>query len=103
MGTMEVAIVLLHLPEGSSNAEHKEFHRRVYGRTTSTWGGKYQYRLQGLLDEIPHVKLYRGAILIRVEHLPMLEKMLQKFSAECIWREIKPWEEDLLALSVSPE
>ncbi len=96
---MRVVIVLFHLPEGSSNARHKEFSRRLYGRTTSTWGGKYKYRLKGLFDGIHHVQLFRGAVLIRKEDLPVLETFLQDFSAEYIWREVKPLKEDGQVLS----
>jgi hypothetical protein len=100
---MRVVIILFRLRKGSSNAEHQEFRRKFYGRDTRTWGGKYQYRLQGLLDDIPHVRFQSGAIMIKKEHLPKVEDLLQSFSAEYIWREVKPWEEDLQALSVSPE
>jgi hypothetical protein len=96
---MRVVVVLFRLPEGSSNARHKEFHRMIHGRNTSTWGGKYSYRLRGLLDEMPHVKMFRCAVLIRKEHLPMLEMLLRSYSAEYLWREVKPSKEDLQALS----
>jgi len=98
---MRIMIVLFHLPEGSTNAEHKEFARRLYGRATSTWGGKYRYQLKGLLDEIPHARLFRGAVLVRKEDLPELEALLKDFSAEYVWREIKPLKEDVQLLSRS--
>lgn len=100
---MLAVIVLFRLPKGSSNAEHQQFRRRLYGRDASTWSGKYRYRLKGLLDEIPHVRFISGAIMIRKEDLPKVEDLLQDFSAEYIWREVKPWKEDLRVLSVSPE
>jgi hypothetical protein len=103
MSTMEVVIILFRLPQGSSNARHQEFRRRLYGRDTSTWSGKYRYRLSGLLDEVPHVRFVSGALMVRREHLPLVEELLQEFSAEYVWREVRPWEEDLRVLSVSPE
>ncbi len=103
MSTMRAVIILFRLPKGSSNAEHQEFRRKLYGRDTRTWGGKYRYRLRGLLDEIPHVRFLSGAIMVKKEHLQMVEDLLQGFSAEYIWREVKPWDEDLQALSASPE
>lgn len=103
MSTMEVVIILFRLPQGSSNAEHQAFRRKLYGRDTSTWSGKYRYRLKGLLDEIPHMRYISGALMVRKEHLPLVEDLLREFSAEYLWREVKAWEEDLQALSVSPE
>ena len=103
MSTMEVVIILFRLPSGSSNAEHQALRRKLYGRDTSTWSGKYRYRLRGLLDEIPHVRCISGALMVRKDHLPRVVDLLEGFSAEYIWREVKPWEEDLQAMSVSLE
>ena len=44
-----------------------ELVKRLYGQRTSSHGGKYVYRRKGLLDEIPHVRLVRGAIVDRAE------------------------------------
>ena len=100
---MRALLVVFHLPKGSSTSDHQRFHRELYGRETSSWGGRYQYRLRGLLDGIPHVLLYRGVVLIREEHLPVLELFLRSYSAEYVWREAVPTEEDLRFLSADSE
>ena len=100
---MRALLVVFHLPKGSSTSRHQRFHRELYGRETSSWGGRYQYRLRGLLDEIPHVLLYRGVVLIREEHLPMLELFFRSYSVDYVWREAVPTEEDLELLSVDSE
>lgn len=100
---MRALLVVFHLPKSSPTSLHQRFHRELYGRETSSWGGRYQYRLRGLLNEMPHVLLYRGVVLIREEHLRMLELFLKSYKAEYVWREAVPTEEDLEVLSVDSE
>ena len=100
---MRVLVVVFHLPEGTESSVHRRFRRELQGLETSSWGGRYRYRLRGLLDEVPHVRLYRGVVLIREEHLPMLELLLKSYNAEYTWREVVPTEEDLEILSMDSE
>ncbi len=44
-----------------------ELVKNLYVQRTSSHGGRYVYRRKGLLDEIPHVRLIRGVILVRME------------------------------------
>ena len=67
MARVRGIIVVFHLPEGSPPSRHRQFRRRVYGEETSSWGGKYHYRRSGLLDGIPHVRLYWGTVLVGEE------------------------------------
>jgi hypothetical protein len=96
---MRVRVVVFHLRKGTPTTKHREFHRAVYGLDTSSWGGRYKYRLRGVLDEVPYVKLYRGVVLVSEDDFPALERMLRAFSAEYTWREIKPLKADLDQLS----
>ena len=43
---------------------------------------KYEYKRPGLLDEIPHVKLIRGVVIVRKEDAKKLIDFLKKFNAE---------------------
>ncbi len=97
---MRVLIVIFHLPKGTSSARHWKFRQSVYGVTTSSGKGRYRYRRIGLLDDIPHVKLYWGAILILQRDLKRLKELLETFSAEFETREVKPTKADLKELGV---
>ncbi len=59
-----------------------ELVKRLYGQRTSSHGGKYVYRRKGLLDEIPHVRLIRGVILVRVKDAERVVRFLERFGAE---------------------
>ena len=71
-------VVVFHLPEGSPRAAHRRFARRVVGEATSSWGGKYRYRRKGLLDEVPHVPLHTGVVLLLPEHTPGLCRRIRE-------------------------
>jgi hypothetical protein len=75
----------------------------MYGENTSSWGGRYKYRRRGLLDEIPHVRLQWGVVLVHKRDLALLEASLKEHAAEYAWREVKPTSEDMEVLSMEPQ
>lgn len=76
MSSMRAVIVVFHLPEGSSISEHRALRRAVYGEDTSSHGGQYRYRRRGILDEVPHVRLYWGAVIMKREDWPRVRRVL---------------------------
>lgn len=80
--------MVFHLPPGSAPAAHRTFRRRVYGEESSSWGGKYQYHRKGILEEIPHVRLYWGVIIIRPQDQGRLTRWLRKEGAEVVSRRL---------------
>lgn len=101
--TMRVVIVAFRLPKGSTPSVHRRFRRAVYGEDTSSWGGRYKYRRRGLLDEIPHVRLQWGVVLVLERDLALLEALLKEHAAEYAWREVKPTSEDMEVLSIESQ
>lgn len=45
-------------------------------------GGLYEYRRKGLLDEVPHVLLYTGVVIIRAEDERRLTRELRPYEAQ---------------------
>jgi len=60
----EGVLVVFHLPEGTGKAKHTVFRRKIYGEETSSWKGRYRYHRTGILDKIPHVRLYWGVVIV---------------------------------------
>ena len=98
---MRVLMVVFHLPQGSTPAVHRDFRQAVYGANTSSMGGRYRYRRRGLLDDIPHVRLYWGTVLILERDFKHLRKLFKVYSAEYEIREVKPLKKDLKVLEVA--
>jgi len=68
-----VAIVLSGLDQRRAN----QFCKKFYGQDTSTMGKRY--RRVGLLDEIPHVKLARGVVIISKKDAKEVTKFIENF------------------------
>jgi len=65
-----------------------DFVKKFYGQTTTSHRGKYRYRRRGLLDEIPHIKLGRGVIIIRPIDLDRVTRFLDEWEADYTTRDI---------------
>lgn len=72
LGTI-VVIVLSRLGQRRAN----QFCKKFYGQDTSTKGKRY--RRVGLLDEIPHIKLARGVIIISKKDAGAVIKFIKDF------------------------
>ncbi len=68
--------------------------KRLYGQRTSSHGGKYVYRRKGLLDEILHVRLIRGVVIVRTEDAGTVTRFLQNRGAEANARTVTLTNED---------
>ncbi len=75
-----------------------ELVKKLYGQRTSSHGGKYVYRRKGLLDEIPHVRLIRGVIIVRTEDRHKVTAFPESLGAEVHTRSVKLTRGDLQAL-----
>jgi len=84
----EGVLLVFHLPEGSPPTRHRTFHRRIYGMETSSWGGRYQYHLKGALEDIPHVRLYWGVVIVTEEDGSRTTRLLREQGAEVVTRRI---------------
>ncbi len=56
--------------------------------------GRYVYRRKGLLDEIPHVRLIRGVIIVRTEDAKRVVAFFEGFHADVHVRRVELTPED---------
>jgi hypothetical protein len=72
LGTI-VVIVLSRLKQRQAN----RFCKKFYGQDTSTKGKRY--RRVGLLDEIPHIKLARGVVIVSKKDTAAVIRFIKNF------------------------
>lgn len=99
----EGVLVVFHLPPKSAPKAHNQLRWRVYGRDTSSWGGKYEYHRPGLLDELPHVRLYWGVVILRPEDGPRLVATVEEEGGTALTRAVILTREDQSVLSKAPK
>lgn len=92
-------IIIWRMPTGVSPAERTRFHTAFYGQESSSHGGRYSYRREGLLDTVPHRKLGRGIVLVRDAGRGPVEDLLRQHAEEIHVRRVRLEPEDLDAMS----
>jgi hypothetical protein len=92
---MEGSIVIFRLPPRKKNVEISKFCQRFYGQDTSSGKGKYHYRRNGFLDDIPFRKLLRGVIIVETKYLQAVANFLDSYEAETHTRQVALAEEDI--------
>ena len=75
-----------------------ELVRRMYGQRTSSHGGRSVVRRKGLLDDVPHVRLIRGAVIVRTEDAERVTRFLSRSGPEVHARRVELTMEDREAL-----
>ena len=91
---MQGWIVAFQLPAKLPPAERVRFNHELWGRTTSSWGGKYRYKLPGLMQEVPHRRLIRGVFLVRTQDRDRVLAFLKKWKVVAHVREVRLDQDD---------
>jgi len=94
----EGILVVFHLPEGTDKARHQKFRRKIYGEETSSWKGRYHYHRTGILDRIPHVRLYWGVVIVQERDAPGLIQIIKDNGGIIITRIVRLKPSDRKAL-----
>lgn len=61
--------------------ERTKFQRDMYGFKDISNKGKYEYRRQGIMDSIPHEKIYYTGLLVKEVHVKKVLKVLKRRKA----------------------
>lgn len=91
-------IIVFRFKKKTEQKSINQFCKKFYGQNTSSHGGKYQYRRQGLLDNIPHIKLIGGVIIVTKDFTEKVIGFLKEYNAEFYVREVILLHEDELVL-----
>jgi len=91
-------IIVFRFKEKTEQKSINQFCKKFYGQNTSSHGGKYQYRRHGLLDNIPHIKLIGGVIIVKKDSTEKVIDFLKEYNAEFYIREVILLYEDEVVL-----
>ena len=95
------SIIVFRFKEKTEQKSINQFCKKFYGQDTSSHGGKYHYRRQGLLDNIPHIKLIGGVIIVTKDSAGKLIDFLREYNAEFYIRDVILLHEDEVILGLS--
>lgn len=91
---MKGILIAFTVPTGKNRTKSSSFVKAFYGQETSSHHGKYKYRRNGILDDIPHNKLIRGVIIVKSKDTGTVIDFLKKESASYHIRVVELSEED---------
>ena len=74
------------------------FAKKFYGQETSSNKGRYKYRRKGFLDDIPHIKLIRGVIIVFKKDANKVIKFLKSYDTDIYIRNLELTPEDFRIL-----
>jgi len=96
-------LLVFHLLPGTPRSIHNRYMKKLYGEETSSWKGKYHYHRKGLLDEIPHQKLYTGVIIVQSKNAHRVLTFLGQYFAIIHVRKVKLTKDDCRVLGLPIE
>gem|GEM_PF-682945 len=70
------------------------FVQKFYGQDTTSHKGKYRFHRRGLMEDIAHIKLIRGVIIVKVSDLEKVLNFLNAYNAEVYIRDVTLTPED---------
>jgi len=95
---MNGKIIVFRFKEKTEQKSINQFCKKFYGQNTSSHGGKYQYRRHGLLDNIPHIRLIGGVIIVTKDFAEKVIDFLKEYNAEFYIRDVILLYEDEVVL-----
>jgi len=87
-------IIIFRVLKNTNHNTVNLFCKKFYGQNTSSHKGKYRYRHKGFLEEIPHIKLIRGVIIVSENDTGKVITFLEEFNAEIHTRSVELTPED---------
>jgi hypothetical protein len=83
-----VANLIIHDLNGIGHYQKVLFNRAIYGYIDNSNNNSYQYKRKGILSEIPHLRLLKGALVVRKRDVSKIKPIFKKFNIKYTLYEI---------------
>lgn len=97
---MKGTLVAFRLYRHTDAQTVNRFCQKFYGQDTYSHGRKYFHHKRGFLENIPHVRLIRGVLIVAKHDAGRVIRFLREFNAEIHVREVTLTREDRRALKL---
>lgn len=75
-------VIICYSVKHLTPVEKTKFQREMYGFKDISNKGKYLYRRQGVMNSIPHEKVYYTGLLVKEIHVTRVMAVLKKHKAK---------------------
>jgi len=85
---MKGRLIAFRVYKNTDRKTTNRFCQKFYGQNTTSHKEKYHHHKQGLMEDIPHIKLIRGAIVVVEKNARKVIRFLKNFNAEIHTRKV---------------
>jgi len=95
---MKGKLIAFIVHSNGNRTKSSMFAKKFYGQETSSNNGRYRYRRKGFLDDIPHIKLIRGVIIVFKKDVNKVIEFLKDYNTDIYIRNVELTLEDFRTL-----
>jgi len=92
---MDGKLIAFIVHTNGNRTKSSMFAKKFYGQETSSNNGRYKYRRKGFLDNIPHIKLIRGVIIVSKKDANKVINFLKGYDTDIYIRNVELTSEDI--------
>ena len=84
-------LVLFQLPRTKkkiSTGNACKLYRTLYGYNNSSCYGRYHTRVEGLIDKINGIRLFKSAFIVKHKDLNVVIELLSKYKADIVTKKV---------------
>jgi hypothetical protein len=97
-------LIMFQLPRSTKKiamADACKLYRALYGYNNSSCYGRYHTRVEGLIDQLKGIRLFKSAFIVQTKDVDQVLELLEKHNAEIVQRKVVLEKEDLTKLGIS--
>ncbi len=69
--------------------QRTKFKKELAGHNDASHGGRYNYKIKGLLDGIQHIKPSNAALIVKTEDYKIIITLMKKYSIDYVTYDIE--------------
>ena len=92
---MDGKLITFIVHTNGNRTKSSMFAKKFYGQETSSNNGRYKYRRKGFLDNIPHIKLIRGVVIVSKKDANKVINFLNGYNTDIHIRNVELTSEDI--------
>jgi hypothetical protein len=97
-------LVLFQIPRTKkkvSTGDACKLYRALYGYNNSSCYGRYHTRVEGLIDKIQGIRIFKSAVIVKNEDIDVVTDLLDKYHADVIIKKVVVDKAEMSQLGIS--
>ncbi len=78
------AKVIFYSQKKIAAKQRTKFKKELAGHNDASHGGRYTYKIKGILDEIQHIKPSNAALIVKKEDCKAVINLMKKYSIDYV-------------------